>query len=1179
MQATNHIAEWKADIGKAGVNVSDCDPDSRFYLMAYDKNGVHINTEILELQVKYSVLKGKRTIKFANGQKLSITVPSDTPIVGGMKVQFDMDKLSYACDVNCTDAGYEIILGGTREIWLIADKVSLQVTAQGSLFEDYGSNTVSGKIYLEFAATGEWEQQLMAGPVPVVVAVEVTGSVGAEGSVTISLDSDSLENVKLAMKIALGLGVDLYAGVGFAEIVSVGVYGNAKFTTIFLVTKEEGLLPEKIAIEGDAGLRAKMFCFQQDVKLIKGEWIICENNWDYLDSQKKGSPEAVGMSMEEVSEKLSDLASYYIAERGDTSQRTEWLGNSITADENVIQMLQGATYKGEAPQIATAGDTTILFYNNDDLTQSVANGSKLAYSVYENGVFKTPVNLSAADKAQYGFDVYEGEDGIYVIWQEAKEVLEDTTSLQDTADALELKAAKFDAATQSFTMLGTITDNEIYESNPEICAVDGQIYATWIENSEDNIFGDSGTNTVKKAVYNGGSWSESVLTEGLSKVTNTDAGAIGDAPYMAYVADGSVTAVDLTGGQRTVVGASQNAQFGYVGGKSALVWDENGAVKAAEAIDNITTLFDDVALSSNGYKYISNASGNSSIIYSAVKDGKAQAYMADYDVNTKQWGNVQAITDQSDYIENISGAYSGSEVITVFNKTRASVTEGDIFASTDLCCMKVGKAPALNIEYVAHHASEAVPGGKVNLEIGVKNTGLSTAKAEDIAIVLTNENGKEVLVTKAEKDVRAGTTEAQNVVVTLPYTLSASTYTVKVTCGNSTDTEEVVFGASDLTVSAKVYVHEDTREVEATVENIGIEPAAGKMIFINRANDEVLAERTFEELDYSETATETYVIPQELYSGAQACSIMVKVETDANQTFTDNDVAYVYLPKRQGGKPCRVIFDYANSAYENVRTYVEEGNSPVFPEAPDVEGYEFLGWYNGDVKVTEDVKVTGNMKLTAKYEKIPEPETPSGKPSDNPTDKPSDKPSDPSAGKPTSKPSVATKAVPKKNSKKTINDITYKVTKSDAKKGTVEVTKVKAKKTKVTIPKTVKISGYTFKVTSIGKNAFKNNKKVKKITVGDNVKTIGSNAFYGCKKLTTVTIGKSVTSIGSKAFYNCKSLKTITINSGKLKKVGKNALKGIHKKATIKVPSKKQKAYKKLFKKKGQKSTVQIKKK
>lgn len=70
-----------------------------------------------------------------------------------------------------------------------------------------------------------------------------------------------------------------------------------------------------------------------------------------------------------------------------------------------------------------------------------------------------------------------------------------------------------------------------------------------------------------------------------------------------------------------------------------------------------------------------------------------------------------------------------------------------------------------------------------------------------------------------------------------------------------------------------------------------------------------------------------------------------------------------------------------------------------------------------------------------------------------------------------------------------------------------------------------------------------------------------------------------VTSIGSKAFYNCKKLKTVTIKSRKLKSVGKNAFKGIYKKAKVTVPKSKYKAYRKLLKKAGLSSKTVWKKK
>ena len=71
-------------------------------------------------------------------------------------------------------------------------------------------------------------------------------------------------------------------------------------------------------------------------------------------------------------------------------------------------------------------------------------------------------------------------------------------------------------------------------------------------------------------------------------------------------------------------------------------------------------------------------------------------------------------------------------------------------------------------------------------------------------------------------------------------------------------------------------------------------------------------------------------------------------------------------------------------------------------------------------------------------------------------------------------------------------------------------------------------------------------------------------------------MGKGITTIGKNAFKNCKKLKVITLKSSNLKKVGKGALKGVNSKCKIKAPGKKVSAYSKLFKGKGQKKTVKV---
>ena len=122
----------------------------------------------------------------------------------------------------------------------------------------------------------------------------------------------------------------------------------------------------------------------------------------------------------------------------------------------------------------------------------------------------------------------------------------------------------------------------------------------------------------------------------------------------------------------------------------------------------------------------------------------------------------------------------------------------------------------------------------------------------------------------------------------------------------------------------------------------------------------------------------------------------------------------------------------------------------------------------------------------------------------------------------------------------------------------------------------MKISGKDFRVTAVAGKAFKNNKKIASAETGDNVKVIGASAFEGCTKLSKAALGKGIAEIGGNAFKNCKKLGIITIKSMELKKIGRNALKGIKPTSKIKVPAKKLPAYKKLFKNKGQGRRVKI---
>ena len=106
------------------------------------------------------------------------------------------------------------------------------------------------------------------------------------------------------------------------------------------------------------------------------------------------------------------------------------------------------------------------------------------------------------------------------------------------------------------------------------------------------------------------------------------------------------------------------------------------------------------------------------------------------------------------------------------------------------------------------------------------------------------------------------------------------------------------------------------------------------------------------------------------------------------------------------------------------------------------------------------------------------------------------------------------------------------------------MTGLKKKVSSVSIPATVTWKKATMKVTSIAGGAFQKQKKLKK-----------------------VTIGKNVRSIGKKAFYQDSKLKTVKIQSKLIRSIGKQAFTGIPKNAKITMPASRRKAYKELLKK------------
>lgn len=136
----------------------------------------------------------------------------------------------------------------------------------------------------------------------------------------------------------------------------------------------------------------------------------------------------------------------------------------------------------------------------------------------------------------------------------------------------------------------------------------------------------------------------------------------------------------------------------------------------------------------------------------------------------------------------------------------------------------------------------------------------------------------------------------------------------------------------------------------------------------------------------------------------------------------------------------------------------------------------------------------------------------------------------------------ARKVLPEKNTEFIAGNFRCRITCSDGESGEAEIIGAVKSVKKVVIPNTILMGDFRIVVTSIGKGAWKNDRELVSLTIGEQIKRIRKQAYLGCK-----------------------NLRKISVKSEGLKKVGTRAFKNINKKAVFQFPKRCRKKYKKFI--------------
>ena len=942
-----------------------------------NNNNVKVNTKLL-LNVIYSVGDTPDTLSF--GKSMSLKLDKSLPFpFSGMSVNVAMPTLPLNVDVNedylrvginfkLYDSSEDMKSKETKWNYIkrlnknkfkdfykanaivkpdskkktsspFAWELKVGGYAEGSISSSY----LKGNIFVAVECDAWKEAQLLATP-PICGEISFEGSIQADGTIQISKVGFS-GNLDLSLEVGMGL----YAGLGGAGVASIGVYGKGSVETNVAILPAAYL--DSISATASFGLKAKLFGKTiWDAKIIQ--------LGDYYLYRRGASLEEYTGNYQDMTEFITNTDAYETMDRSYLNERSGWYEDvNLLEDEEIVlsqfdfDTLQSNTYTDIKPQIATTSHTIMMVYLDDNAERAADDRTMLVYSLFNKDTeqWTAPQAVYDDTTADFNFDVYSTGDEIYIVWQNATELLTSDLSVEAISKKTDLMIAKFDEAMGSFQNIETITkNNDDYEIMPRVASVNDKTIVAWFVNSADDVFGMNGTNIVHYAMKNANDYApptnynideSGILPEGTEldepveeevagelpeeivpdewidvavegeqpTITSLAAGYMLDKGYIAFTIDedGDYLTVDdqlvklidvLNPEIVSYTDKAMNVEFTTVHGDNALTWFNEGYIYySLDAESAPQMLYTEAGIPNDEYHIISSESGNMAILYTVKGDNMSDAYVILYDDETFEWGLPVRVTQQDKYIQNFNGAYYDEMIVSIFNQTEVNAT--DMFEKNNLCCAIIGERYDLVLEDVIFDDIDLKPLESYPMTIKVKNNGTVRTSGVRVSIYADDELVEEKTVTTS---IRPGETINVDTTITMPSEVIVSNYVIMVEQEESNDADvsnnrhEMTIGKALFTIDAEHDIIDDKNLLYVKVTNTGYEISSGSIVLYdeNYNIDKILYDN-IDELGYGESFTCTVEFTSDDFDGEMYKTFCVGVIPTAEQSTDEYNTTTV----------------------------------------------------------------------------------------------------------------------------------------------------------------------------------------------------------------------------------------------------------------------------------------------
>lgn len=783
------------------------------------------------------------SLEFGDG--IEFTVGKDIPIFGGSKIEFDTFKVPVSvyvgedkwrvtlniADIDNIDKVVNIFKSesnleenfekvkkylSNQSVISKNPTVTLELVGYAEGDMPMEADEIDLKIYLKL--TGKWSHEWQA-PYAIVIGVDVKGNISANGELTLNTETMRLMDGNANIEGEFGMG--LFAGIGMAKVLSAGIYGDGKIGIgYYLLPADESGLDE-LYLSGRLMLVVRFLGNNVgEHDLLDGEktyWIYSRDRDDYhVDGSSADSPYE---SAEQWMQSLGDM------ELSSSSEKPagEWNGSE--------SILQQTAYSESKPLFMQSnGDTIMLFTSNTLTDRDEAERSVLMYSIYDavSEEWSEPQPVDDDGTADFNPVI----SGKYVAWNDSKGTLSECTTLNQIGKELEITAASYNSDTKSFENVQTITSNQSFENNLSLRETTNGANLSWTINSEGDVFGLEGTNTMYFCTLTGNGADTKELANTDQIILWREAGEIDGRACCLYIVDENDNLTDIEGQTAYAVFAdtgetiqlsadSMSAVCSLPGQNKILMVSADGNIYTKTGLGGeIVRETEENPAAGTVQQVIEGEDGDITILFTLNGENNADAYALMYDSELSAWSERLTLTDTDNYVEGISGGYVDGKMVFLYNQRELDLSEDDFVGINSLHWSSVdNNTVQLADAEVDFFREDAVNGAQLPLEVSVTNTGMEACRAVAVTI---GDGTNEILNESVETLIMPGETKTLELTVIVPELTDIAEYEVKVVPKENEQggcSTSITLGTAAYEVDRSLYCIDGTYTLTVSVTN------------------------------------------------------------------------------------------------------------------------------------------------------------------------------------------------------------------------------------------------------------------------------------------------------------------------------------------------------------------------